>query len=86
MDDLLSIFDDFDELSVRKGGNIDKDDTAVDRYESNYYLVCSRSAKLAKISMTYIHTYEQCYEKYCKIYGHLDDFHFIQVENGESLL
>jgi len=80
--DYLSIFDGYED--PRTTATVGDVTNLASR--SSYYLVCNRSIKLAKVGQSHNLSYEECSRKYCRIYGHLDDFHFIQVENGESLL
>lgn len=48
----------------------------------SFYLVYSARSKLVKIGVT-LYTYEECSQKYTKLYGHLDSFHFLKIENGK---
>lgn len=47
------------------------------------YLVHSVRGDLVKVGFTTA-SYEACREKYGKVYGHIDTFHFLEVENGQS--
>ena len=77
--DDLSIFDgNEDSRTAADIGDIAK----LANHSSSYYLVCNRSVKLAKVGVSHTLSYEECFHKYSRIYGHLDDFHFIQVDNG----
>ena len=80
--DYLSIFDGYED--PRTTATVGDVTNLASR--SSYYLVCNRSIKLAKVGQSHNLSYEECSRKYCRIYGHLDDFHFIQVENGASML
>ena len=46
------------------------------------YLVHSVRSDLVKIGIT-TGTYEECRNKYTTLYGHLDDFQFMTVDDGE---
>ena len=48
----------------------------------SFYLVYSARSKLVKVGLT-LYTYEECSSKYKKLYGHLDAFHFLKIENGD---
>jgi hypothetical protein len=52
---------------------------------ASLYLVHSIRSELVKVGLTTA-TYEECRAKYSKVYGHLDTFHFVAIENGECLL
>lgn len=47
----------------------------------NLYLVYNARMMLLKVGITK-YSYEECYEKYTSLYGHLDSFNFYEVENG----
>lgn len=49
----------------------------------SFYLVYNNRAKLIKVGVT-LYTYEECSQKYTKLYGHLDNFHFLKIENGRN--
>jgi hypothetical protein len=51
---------------------------------ASLYLVHSIRSELVKVGLTTA-TYEECRAKYSKVYGHLDTFHFVAIENGECL-
>lgn len=46
------------------------------------YAAYSARAELVKIGFTTL-AYEECAAKYKKVYGHLDEFYFLCVENGK---
>lgn len=50
---------------------------------NSFYMVYSTRAKLVKIGIT-LYTYEECKAKYTKLYGNLESFHFLKIENGRS--
>jgi hypothetical protein len=52
---------------------------------ASLYLVHSIRSELVKVGLTTA-TYEECRAKYSKVYGHLDTFHFVAIENGECLV
>ena len=52
---------------------------------NSFYLVYSSRSKLVKIGIT-LYTYEECFAKYTKLYGHLDAFQFLRIENGKIIL
>lgn len=52
---------------------------------NSFYMVHSQRAKLVKIGIT-LYTYEECKAKYTKLYGNLDSFHFLKIENGKNTL
>jgi hypothetical protein len=47
----------------------------------SFYLVYSPRSKLVKIGITLL-SYEECFGKYSKLYGSLESFHFLKIENG----
>lgn len=49
----------------------------------SYYLVYSSRSNLVKIGIT-LYSYEECEKKYTKLYGKLDAFHFLKIENGRE--
>jgi hypothetical protein len=48
----------------------------------SFYLVYSPRSKLVKIGITLL-SYEECFAKYTKLYGSLESFHFLKIENGK---
>ena len=59
----------------------DDDDSATDFRTDSFYLVYSARSKLVKVGVT-LYTYEECFQKFSKLYGHLDAFQFLHIENG----
>jgi hypothetical protein len=53
-----------------------------DRADS-LYLVYSVRSKMVKVGITLL-TYEECREKYTKLYGALETFQFLQIDNGKN--
>jgi hypothetical protein len=51
----------------------------------SFYLVYSARSKLVKIGIT-LYSYEECSKKYTKLYGHVDNFHFLKIDNGKQSL
>ena len=49
------------------------------------YLVHSARSDLVKVGLSAGSSYEQCQRRYAAVYGHLDAFHFVAVENGKHL-
>ena len=47
----------------------------------SFYLVYSPKSSLVKIGIT-LCTYEECKQKFTKVYGALDVFHYLKIENG----
>ena len=71
---------------VLKGENLRTFDLISSGERSNsFYMVYSARAKLVKIGIT-LYTYEECKAKYTKLYGNLESFHFLKIENGKQKL